>query len=108
MKKLLLFPSLFLLLSLSSCGNDPEVEKQYFSAMDMVFTQLKKTNDVDGLVRAQDLLDSAKALPGVLELGKSSAVKEVEYRVGKALEEAQDRVMSALTAEASDTVILQD
>ncbi len=105
MKKLLILPVVFIALQLSSCGNDPAVESSYVSAMEKGISQLKETRDVDGLVRAQDLLDSAKSLPGVMELSKSNVVKDVEERFAAALEAAQDRVMNGLLSEASDTVI---
>ena len=105
MKKLLILPVVFFVMQLSSCGNDPAVESSYVSAMEKGISQLKETQDVDGLVRAQDLLDSAKSLPGVMELSKSKVVKDVEERFSSALEAAQDRVMNTLLSEASDTVI---
>lgn len=101
----MILPAVYFSIFLLSCGNDPAVESSYVSAMEKGIAQLAKTNDVEGLVRAQDLLDSAKSLPGVLELSKSKLVKEVESRFSLALEEAQDRVMNALMEEASDTVI---
>lgn len=105
MKKLFILPVVLIAVQLSSCGNDPAVESSYVSAMEKGISQLKETHDIDGLVRAQDLLDSAKSLPGVMELSKSESVKDVEQRFTAALEAAQDRVMNGLLSEASDTVI---
>lgn len=101
------FPAFFLLsatLFLFACGNDPAVEASYVDAIEKCVRQLDASSDTEALVKAQDMLDSAKSLPGVLDLGKSKAVKEVEERLNVALEKAQDRVMEALRGELADTV----
>lgn len=105
MRKLLLLPALFGAMILYSCGNDPAVESSYVNAMEKCIKQLKRTNDMDELVCAQDLLDSAKSIPGVLDLSRSKTVKDVEERCSLALDEAQNRIFSKLLSEGTDTVM---
>ena len=88
---------------LFSCGNDPVVESNYVSAMEKGIEQLKKSVDVAGLVRAQEIEDSAKSLPGVLDLSKSKVIKDVEERFNAALDSAHTRIMDSLEKESFET-----
>ena len=93
----------FVVLAFISCGNDPAVESSYVQAIERCIRHLDKCHDTEGLVVANDMLDSAKSLPGVADLNRTGAVKEVEERLASSLDSARNRVMDSLSENLSDT-----
>ena len=91
-----------------SCGNDPDVEIRYAKALERAIEQLDSTENTDGLIRAEELQDSALAIEGVSELERTGLVKDVEQRFDSALEAAQKRVMDKLDQYMSDTTIVKE
>lgn len=103
MKSLAFLIFTFAVLAFLSCGNDPAVESSYVQAIERCIRHLDKCRDTEGLVVANDMLDSAKSLPGVADLSHSGAVKEVEERLASSLDSARNRVMDSLSETLSDT-----
>lgn len=103
MKSLTSLFLVFVVMAFFSCGNDPAVESSYVQAIERCIRHLDHTRDTEGLVVANDMLDSAKSLPGVADLSHTGAVKEVEVRLASALDSAQNRVMDLLRENLADT-----
>ena len=103
MKSLISLFFTFLLIAFFSCGNDPAVESSYVQAIERCIRHLQHSKDSEDLVVANDMIDSAKSLPGVADLNHSGAIKEVEARLASSLDSAQNRVMDSLLEELSDT-----
>ena len=88
-----------MLMLLSACGNDPEVEARYVAAVEKAIAILDSAQNVNDLVAAEDSLDKAYAIEGALELKETGAVKDVNERFEKSLTAAQQQVMDRLEGE---------
>ena len=104
MKSLISLFFTFIVMAFLSCGNDPTVESNYVQAIERCIRHLQHSQDSEDLVVANDMIDSAKSLPGVADLSHSGAVKEVEERLASSLDSAQNRVMDSLLEVLSDTI----
>ena len=91
-----LFLFIMLSMTLTSCGNDEEVEAKFVEQVNKAIQQLTESKSVDDVIKANDLLNLAYEIDGAQELKKTGKVEQVLKQFDEELDKAEQNVLNNL------------